>query len=140
MTTLEPEQKDILEKLNEIALETNWGTIERVNGVPKAVAVIQEAMEEIKRLREQNNDLYDFKRKLEDELIKNGFAEYADDKFKTLTDYKTEIEQIRKETIKEIYTALIKEYHGCLAVGGEIDENYLRADAKYYGVEIKENE
>lgn len=45
------EQKDILEKLNEIALEANWGTTERINGVPKAVAVIQEAMEEIKRLR-----------------------------------------------------------------------------------------
>lgn len=45
------EQKDILEKLNEIAIETNWGTVERVNGVPKVVAVIQEAMGEIKRLR-----------------------------------------------------------------------------------------
>lgn len=45
------EQKDILEKLNEIALETNWGTVERVNGMPKAIAVIQEAMDEIKRLR-----------------------------------------------------------------------------------------
>lgn len=52
MTTLESEQKDILEKLNEIALEANWGTVERVNCTPKAVAVIQEAMEEIKRLRE----------------------------------------------------------------------------------------
>lgn len=52
MTTLKPEQKDILEKLNEIALEANWGTTERVNSVPKAVAVIKEAMEEIKRLRE----------------------------------------------------------------------------------------
>lgn len=51
MTTLEPEQKDILEKLNEIALETNWGTVERVNGMPKHTAVIQEAIEEIKRLR-----------------------------------------------------------------------------------------
>lgn len=37
-------QKDILEKLNEIDLETNWGTVERVSGLPKAVAVIQEAM------------------------------------------------------------------------------------------------
>lgn len=50
-------QKDILEKLNEIAIETNWGTAERVNGIPKAVIVIQEAMEEIKRLREQRSEL-----------------------------------------------------------------------------------
>lgn len=57
MTTLEPEQKDILEKLNEIALETNWGTAERVNGVPKVIAVIQEAMEEIKALRKSDADL-----------------------------------------------------------------------------------
>ncbi len=53
MTTLEPEKKDILEKLNEIALEANWGTVDRVNGVPKAIAVIQEAVEEIKDLRKR---------------------------------------------------------------------------------------
>lgn len=47
------EHKDILEKLNEIALETNWGTVERISGIPKGVAIIQEAIEEIKRLREQ---------------------------------------------------------------------------------------
>jgi len=64
MTTLEPEQKDILEKLNEISLEVNWGTVERVhtnessNGVPKAVAVIQEAVEEIKRLRELPKEIF----------------------------------------------------------------------------------
>lgn len=46
------EHKDILEKLNEIALEANWEMVERVNNIPKTVAVIQEAMEEIRRLRE----------------------------------------------------------------------------------------
>lgn len=52
MTTLEPEQKDILEKLNQLALEENWGTVDRdPNGIPKGVAVIMEAIEEIKRLR-----------------------------------------------------------------------------------------
>lgn len=55
MTTLEPEQKDILEKLNEIALEANWGTVERVNGVPKAVAVIREAWACIRNLRAEND-------------------------------------------------------------------------------------
>lgn len=45
-------KKTGLEKLNEVAVEINWGTTERVNGMPKAVAIIQEAMEEIKRLRE----------------------------------------------------------------------------------------
>lgn len=54
------EHKDILEKLNEIAFETNWGTVERVNGVPKAVIVIQEAMEEIKRLREQKKEILSY--------------------------------------------------------------------------------
>ncbi|MCM1440226.1 MAG: hypothetical protein NC131_13650 [Roseburia sp.] len=44
--------KDIIEELNELALEANWGTVERVNGVPKPIAVIQEAIGEIKRLRE----------------------------------------------------------------------------------------
>lgn len=58
MTTPEPEQKDILEKLNEIALEADWGTTERVNGVPKAVAVIKEAMEEIKRLRDLPKEIF----------------------------------------------------------------------------------
>ncbi len=50
-------QKAILEKLNEIALETNWGTVEIVNGLPKPIAVIKEAMEEIKRLREQKKEI-----------------------------------------------------------------------------------
>lgn len=35
------EQRDILQKLNEIAIETNCGTVERVNGVPKAIVIIQ---------------------------------------------------------------------------------------------------
>ncbi|MCM1437831.1 MAG: hypothetical protein NC131_01275 [Roseburia sp.] len=50
-------EKDIIEKLNEIALEANWGSCDRVDGAPKAVLVIQEAIEEIKRLREDNLDL-----------------------------------------------------------------------------------
>ena len=57
MTTLEPEQKDILEKLNEVALGENWGTVDRVNGIPKGVAVIMEAIQEIKRLREQPKEI-----------------------------------------------------------------------------------
>lgn len=61
------EQKDILEKLNEIALEANWGTTERVNGIPKAVAVIHEAMEEIKVLRKSDADL-----RLYEMQMKNG--------------------------------------------------------------------
>lgn len=61
------EQKDILEKLNEIALEANWGTVERVNGVSKAVAVIQEAMEEIRALRKNDADL-----RLYEIQMKNG--------------------------------------------------------------------
>lgn len=57
MTTLEPEKRDILEKLNDVALELHWGLVERVNGIPKPIAVIQEAIEEIKRLREEKNAL-----------------------------------------------------------------------------------
>lgn len=54
---LDNPDKDIIDKLNEIALEMPWGVVERVNndispnGMPKAVAVIQEAISEIKRLR-----------------------------------------------------------------------------------------
>lgn len=44
------EQKDILEKLNGIAIE-NWGTTERIK---KAVAVIQEAWACIRDLRAEN--------------------------------------------------------------------------------------
>lgn len=126
MTTLNPERKDILEKLNKIALKTNWGTVERVDGVPKAVAVIQEAMEEIKRLREQNDELYTFKRKLEDELIENGFAEYADEKFKTLTDYKTGIKEILQKWYDDIVKGL-----------GE-DGDYIKEIAQNYGVTLDE--
>lgn len=43
----------IIEKLNEIALEANWGSPFRVGNVPKHVAVINEAIEEIVTLRKQ---------------------------------------------------------------------------------------
>lgn len=124
MTTLEPEKKDILEKLNEIALEENWGTVERVhtaeypNGIPKGVAVIMEAMEEIKRLREQNGELYTFKRKLEDELIEQGFAEYADEEFKTLSDYKAEIAEAKELCRKKIGDLKINEWIRIMMLAG----------------------
>ncbi len=51
MTTFEPEKRDIIEELNEIALEAKWGTVDRVNGQPKAVVIIQKAIEEIQHLR-----------------------------------------------------------------------------------------
>ena len=130
MTTLEPEQKDILEKLNEVALAENWGTVDRVhtaecpNGIPKGVAVIMEAIEEIKRLREQNGELYAFKRKLEDELIEQGFAEYADEEFKTLSDYKNAVKAILQKWYEDIVKGL-----------GE-DGSYIKEIAKEYGVEI----
>ena len=79
MTTLEPEQKDILEKLNEIALEAHWGLVERVNGIPKPIAVIMEAIEEIKRLREDQNDLRLYTMKMQNgEIDMTLGSEHAD--------------------------------------------------------------
>lgn len=75
METLKPEQKDILEKLDEIALEANWGTAERVDGVPKALAVIQEAMEEIKRLRESVAEYEDLIRLCNERTWRKKFNE-----------------------------------------------------------------
>lgn len=46
-------KKDIIDELNEIAIEANWGTVERINGQPKAVVIIQKAIEEIVQLRKQ---------------------------------------------------------------------------------------
>lgn len=60
-------QKDILDKLNEIALETNWGTVERVNGVPQSIAVIKEAWACIRDLRAENAVI----QKQFDELVVN---------------------------------------------------------------------
>lgn len=42
--------------LEEIALKTNWGSVERIDGVPKSIAVIKDALAIINRL-EQENDL-----------------------------------------------------------------------------------
>lgn len=53
MTTFEPENKDIIDELNEIALRANWGTVDRIEGKPKAVVIIQKAIEEIIQLRKQ---------------------------------------------------------------------------------------
>lgn len=97
MTTLEPEQKDILEKLNEIALETNWGTVERVDGVPKTVAVIQEAMEEIKRLRELPKEILGEVGKIEfDYYPLSAYASFQ----KVLKKYGVTLD----EKIKKIYS------------------------------------
>lgn len=51
MTTFEPEKRDIIDELNELALRANWGTVDRINGQPKDVLIIQKAIEEIVRLR-----------------------------------------------------------------------------------------
>ncbi len=53
MTTLEPDKKDIIDELNEIALQANWGIVARINGEPKAAVIIQKAIEEIMQLRKQ---------------------------------------------------------------------------------------
>lgn len=53
MTTFEPENKDIIDELNEVALQANWGTVDRIEGKPKAVVIIQKAIEEIIQLRKQ---------------------------------------------------------------------------------------
>lgn len=53
MTTFEPENKDIIDELNEVALRANWGTVDRIEGKPKAVVIIQKAIEEIIQLRKQ---------------------------------------------------------------------------------------
>lgn len=53
MTTFEPGKCDIIDELNELALRANWGTVDRINGKPKPVVIIQKAIEEIVQLRKQ---------------------------------------------------------------------------------------
>lgn len=51
MTTLEPDKNDIIDELNELALQSNWGTVDRIAGKPKPVVIIQKAIQEIIQLR-----------------------------------------------------------------------------------------
>lgn len=51
MTTFEPEKRDIIDELNKLALRANWGTVDRIDGKPKSVVIIQKAIEEIVQLR-----------------------------------------------------------------------------------------
>ena len=37
MTTFEPEEKDIIDELNELVLRANWGTVDRIDGKPNTV-------------------------------------------------------------------------------------------------------
>lgn len=53
MNTLESEKRDILDELNELALRANWGTVDRIEGKPKSVVIIQKAIDEIVQLRKQ---------------------------------------------------------------------------------------
>lgn len=69
-----------------------------------ALALINRLEEENTRLKQNYEDLYNIKRKLEDELIERGFAEYAHGDFRILSD--EEKEQIRKETAEDILTRI----------------------------------
>lgn len=42
---------DIIERLNKISLQANWGSVERDDGIPESVSVIRDAIIEIKTLR-----------------------------------------------------------------------------------------
>lgn len=53
MITLEPDKNDIIDELNELALQSKWGTIDRIAGKPKTVVIIQKAIQEIIQLRMQ---------------------------------------------------------------------------------------
>lgn len=44
---------EIIKQLNEIALEENWGTVDRIDGKPKAIVVIANAIAEITRLEKE---------------------------------------------------------------------------------------
>lgn len=83
------------QKVNEYKAE-----IERLNNeYNKAFERLKSQQQEITILKEENERLYNFKRKLEDELIEHGWAEYVNDKIITLS---TAVEKARKETAKEI--------------------------------------
>lgn len=46
-------EQNIIEKLNKIAIESNWGSAFRVNGVPEHIAVIKEAIDYIIKLEKE---------------------------------------------------------------------------------------
>lgn len=74
--------------------------IERLNNeYTKAFERLKSQQQEIIVLERENAELYSFKRKLEDELIENGWAEYVDDKVLILSEA---VEQARKETAEKI--------------------------------------
>lgn len=133
MTTLEPEQKDILEKLNQLALEENWGTVDRVNGIPKGVAVIMEAIEEIKRLREQNGEANELCRKKIGDLKINEWI-----KIMKLAGYQVGAVS-QKELIEQVVMATAKDIIEDFKRHGSCGEDWCNYMRKAYGVEI-ENE
>lgn len=49
--------EEVKKELGEIALTSNWGSVERIDGVPKPIAVIKDALALIHRLEEENKQL-----------------------------------------------------------------------------------
>lgn len=72
-----------------------------------ALASITALQTENKRLQQNYDDVYNFKRKLENELIERGFAEYAHGNFRILSD--DEKAEVRKTTATEI----IQDLYNC---------------------------
>lgn len=150
MATPNNVDKDIIEKLNEISLEINWGTVERVDGVPKAVAVIQEAMAYITELRKDlkywENAWFE-KDKKEDELIMSVQKAERERYEKSSLLCMDMLEQkIAKEVLQSAFEA-VKSISGkddCVLEDESVYEdsslvNALNIVGKKYGVEIDEN-
>lgn len=122
------------QKVNEYKAE-----IERLNNeYNKAFKRLKSQQQEITILKEENERLYNFKRKLEDELIEHGWAEYVDNKVITLS---TATEEARKEAAKEILLELDLFLKGTtLRKGYEFKKlnEKLKEIAEKYGVKVEE--
>ncbi len=42
---------DIIKELNEVALELSWGSVDRIDGMPKNVVVVQRAIAELQKYK-----------------------------------------------------------------------------------------
>ncbi len=42
---------DIVKELNEVGLELNWGSVDRIDGMPKNVAIVQRAIAELEKYK-----------------------------------------------------------------------------------------
>lgn len=131
------EEKDILDKLKEIAYEVDWGSVERINGVPKHLAVILEAMDIIAQLRGDNKS-HTIDGYITDYALRKMQATQMVEaaKVAVVKEFAEECKSIIRDALRDRGTTNISVMHNEALAFARLDKEIDRFVKQNYGVEL----